>query len=243
MRRIDPVGASDIGAAVQLYDGVNKTSAALAYFDAPFGPNVYLIKIVIEIAEAPLSIRFANSSDAIVSYIWVVADNSEETRQPWLNVEADDGDGAKAVVPIDAYVGQSVALNGDGLFIRNIGGAPVTLVGFDPPLPAPYIVRGLPLTIAANSVSGGVLVGVEASAPAEIPPAVFRFVTRDKQDPGPFGLDFHNDSITLSAHIAPNNLWSPRKPADVGRRSPGVAATSWGQISSSAASTRCRMRS
>jgi N-acetylneuraminic acid mutarotase len=227
-RRVDPASNKDIGSAVELFDGVNKTSAALAFFAGPSGPTFYLLKIVVEIP-ASFSLRLVNTGGSVCSYIWVAADSAEATKQPWLTVEA-DGSGEAAVVPVDAYVGQPVELNATWLSVSNTGAGPVTLVGFDPPLPAPYVVRGLPVTVSANSRWGGVHVGVEASAPADIAPATFHFVTRDKHDPGPFGPDFHFDSVTLSAHIAANNLWAPRRPLSFLSKSERVAATAWGNV-------------
>ncbi len=230
-RLVDPAVSYSIGTGVQIYDGTNPTSAAIAYFSPPAVDNIHLLKVVIEIPHTRLWIRLTNNNAVACGHVWVVADNDEETKQAWLNVRTPYDLGAQVPVEVDAYIGQAAALNAEPLVVSNHGSGPLTIASCDPPLPAPYILRGVPLTVAANSMStGDVTIGLDKPAAAgAIAPANYRFLTRDKPDPGPFG-ELHNDSIALSARVGFNNVWTERKPMITARHSLGVATDSLGNI-------------
>lgn len=230
-RVVDPAVSYSIATGVQLFDSVNSTSAAIAYFAPPAANNVHLLKAVIEITNTSLWLRLSNPNEVSCYFVWVVADNDEDAKQPWLNVRTPYDAGAAVGVEIDAYIGQAAALNAELLVIENFGSGPLTLASIDPPVPKPYVMRGAPLTVAANSLSQGeVTIGFDRPTAAGSVAAVpYRFLTRDKPDLGPFG-DAHNDSILLSAQIGYNNLWTRKKPMITGRAFLAVATDVVGDI-------------
>jgi hypothetical protein len=196
---LDPNTATTIAAAVPLFDDVNPTGAALAYFAPPFVDNVYLLKVVIQIEATRLWIRIANTTGMDRNVVWVVADNEADTRQPWIH--ATHRNAVPAHIQFDAVAGQTLA---QPIEITNRGTGAFTAKGVTPPLTAPYTISGLPVTIGPNpSPSASVQVAFNAPSTAgEMPPAAFAFVTADKPDPGPFGAG-HNNQFILSARTRP----------------------------------------
>ena len=221
---IDPATANSIATAVQLFDGVNSTGAALAYFSPLAGNNVYLLKVAIEIPGSRLWLRITNGNAVSCGYVWVVADSDEDSKQPWLHVTSESFPGSPPAIVLDAYVGQGSDLNATPLTIANLGSGDLTVANSEPQLPAPYVLKGLPITIGANfQGKSAVTIGANApTAPGDIVPALFRLITASKPDPGPFG-DGHNDTLNLSAHVGPNNVWVPRHPMITGRSNLGAA--------------------
>ncbi len=230
-QEIDPTTATSIAAAVPLLDGVNSTSAALAYYSPDARDNVYLLKVAIEIPGSRLWLRITNRNSVSCGYVWIVADSDEDSRQPWLHVSSESFTGSPPAIALDAYIGQSADLNATPLTIANLGSGDATVTYSEPQLPAPYVLKGLPITVPANSqATGNVTIGADApTAPGDIAPAVFRLVTRDKSDPGPFG-DGHNDKFNLSAHVGPNDVWIPKRPMITGRAVLGAATGANGLI-------------
>lgn len=227
-RAIDP-SANNLASATQLYDAVNPTSAALAYFAGVDG-NMFLVKIVVEIPGTPLWLQLSNANQVACKYVWVVADDEADTAQPWINLVGPQGPGVNVPVVIDAYAGQPLELNAVGLTLQNFGSGASTIVSFSPPLPAPFASRGLPLTLAPNQISQRDLtLGVDKPTAGPRPPAVFRLATRDNNDPGPFGAQ-HNDGVTLSANVAVNNVWAPRANMMMGRMALAATAVANGGV-------------
>ena len=68
-RRVDAAVANSIGSAVELFDGVNPTSAALAYFEPTVVGNVRLIKIAPEIADTRLWMRLRQRGHRSVYFL------------------------------------------------------------------------------------------------------------------------------------------------------------------------------
>ena len=228
---IDPATANSIATAVQLFDGVNSTGAALAYFSPLAGNNVYLLKVAIEIPGSRLWLRITNGNAVSCGYVWVVADSDEDSKQPWLHVTSESFPGSPPAIVLDAYVGQGSDLNATPLTIANLGSGDLTVANSEPQLPAPYVLKGLPITIGANfQGKSAVTIGASApTAPGDIVPALFRLITANKPDPGPFG-DGHNDTLNLSAHVGPNNVWISKRPMITGRDDFGAATGANGLI-------------
>jgi len=216
---LDPNTAVALAAGVSLFDDVhNPVGAALAYFSPPYLDNVYLLKVAIEIPGTKLWIRISNTTGAARNFVWVVADNDAETRQPW--VHATYRDAAPAEITFNASVGQTSAEPAQPIAITNRGTGSLTVSGVNPAIAAPYTMSGLPLTLGPNpNTPATVTVSFDTPSTAgDIPAATFRFITNDNTDPGLFGAG-HNNKLILSAHILAG-IWSVIKVPDLGE---GVA--------------------
>jgi hypothetical protein len=230
-RPIDPNTAITVVSGIGLRDDVNTADAALAYFSPPFLHNVYLLKVVIEIPGTKLWIKITNTTGTDRNFVWVVADNDADTRQPW--VHATYRDAVPADIKFNAFVGQTSAETAQPIEISNRGTGAVTVSDVTPAIAAPYTISGLPVTLGPNpSTPATVTVGFNApSTPGDIPAAAFGFITSDKTDPGPFGAG-HNDQFILSAHThtrlpPPSFAPSPHQ-FDPKRGQPGLKAVLFG---------------
>ena len=222
---LDPEAAVSVTTAVQLYDDVNATSAALVYFTPPFQNNVYLLKAAVEITGTQFWIRITNTGGVARSFVWVVADSDADSQQPWIHVTANNV--APARLALDVTVGQPAAAP---LALTNFGTASVTVADITPALAAPFTIAGLPQHIAPNpSGPATVTVSVQSGAVSDFAPAVYNLVTSAKPDPGPFGAG-HNNQFILSAHIHLPGSWATKAPMPTPRWAFGLAAASNGKL-------------
>jgi N-acetylneuraminic acid mutarotase len=228
---LNPNTAINLGSAVALFDDVNNTAAALAYFVPPFSGNVYLLKVVIQIAGTRLWLRMTNTTgtepedDEPRRLVWVVADSERESRQPWIQVTSRFGNPAE--IKFDTFVGQMGA-TALPLQITNFGTGPLTVVGVTPALPAPFTVLDLPVTIGPNARALVRFMFDAPSSPGENAPAVFRLVTADPPDQGPFALG-HNDQFILNSRTF-SNVWVVRSPMPTGRLGLALSGAKNGRI-------------
>ena len=193
---IDPNAITSLGSAVLLKDGVNVGSAALAHFSPPYTDNVYLLKVVIQIADTTFSLKITNTTGVERDLVWVVAANDGASQQPWIHAAPEN-------VELDGTTGQTAPETAQPIRIANRGTGGVTVDAVMPAIAAPYVMSGLPLTLGANtSVPANISVGFDApSVPGNIPPKGYTFVTSNKTDPGPFGAG-HNDKLRLGARAS-----------------------------------------
>ena len=225
---LDPDIAVSPITAVPLYDNVNHTGAAAAYFSPPFRDNVYLLKVVIEIPGTRLWIRITNTArtnahdDGHRSFVWAVADSDADALQPWIHATFHGA--VPANIRFNATVGQTPA---QPVEINNFGTGPFTLSNVAPALTSPYTISGLPLTLGP-SASAKVTVGFNAITSGDLAPVVFSFVTTRNRDSGPFGPG-HNNQFILSAHTS-SNVWVTKAPMPTPRSGFGVAAASNGKL-------------
>ncbi len=128
-----------------LTDGFDATDAASAYFLPPYANNVYLLKVVIEIAGTILSIRITNNTAANRDFVWVVADSDANSQQPWIQV-------SPASLPYSAPRETRQQLRtAQPLLINNRGTGTLTVSNIVPALAAPYAVNsGLPAIVPPN---------------------------------------------------------------------------------------------
>ncbi len=184
------ITAITLGTAQALLDGTNATDAASAYFFPPHANNVYLLKVVINIAGTTLKIRITNNTAANRDFVWVVADSDADSQQPWINA-------TPATLVYNALVNQASSLTTLTVSIQNRGTGSLTVSSFTPALPANYTASGLPLTVIPNAPSGSIPIIFNApAAPATLPAALF---TLDG-DSGPVFGASHNREVTLSAN-------------------------------------------
>jgi hypothetical protein len=183
------ITATTLGTAQALLDGTNTTDAASAYFFPPHANNVYLLKVVINIAGTTLKIRITNNTAANRDFVWVVATSDPDSQQPWINA-------SPATLVYNALVNQATILTTLTVSVQNRGTGSLTVTSFSPALPASYTASGLPLTVLPNAPSGSIPIAFNApAAPGSVAAALF---TLDG-DAGPvFGVS-HNHSVTLSA--------------------------------------------
>jgi N-acetylneuraminic acid mutarotase len=228
---LDPNIAVSLATAVVLYDDVNSTGAALAYFLPPFRDNVYLLKVVIEIPGTRLWIRITNTTETNRhderprSFVWVVADGDDDARQPWIHATFHGA--APADVRFNAVVGQTPAETAQPVEINNFGTGQLSVGDVTPVLTSPYAMSGLPLTLGPNA-SATITVGFNAITPGDTAPTVFSFVTDNNSDPGPFGRG-HNNQLILSAHTS-SKVWVTRAPMPTTRLGFALAAASNGKL-------------
>lgn len=184
------ITASTLGTAQALLDGTNATDAASAYFFPPHANNVYLLKVVINIAGTTLKIRITNNTAANRDFVWVIADSDADSRQPWINA-------TPAALVYNALINQAASLTTLAISVGNSGTGSLTVSSFTPALPASYTASGLPVTVLPNAPAGSILVAFNApAAPATLPAALF---TLDGDNGPVFGAS-HNREVTLSAN-------------------------------------------
>jgi N-acetylneuraminic acid mutarotase len=236
--RLDAKTNTGLGSAVTLFDDVNPTGAALAYFVPPFLNNIYLLKVVIQIPGTRLWIKITNNGtddpdDEELNYrfVWVVADSDADSQQPWLHITYPEPDfvAGPANLKFNLSVSQGGTVVGKQLMVGNLGTGPVTLVNVTPSMGGtPFSISGLPQTINANTGSRAVVNFNVPTQVGDIPPAVFTFVTSNRPDAGPFGLG-HNNQIIASAHIS-SNVWVARAAMLTPRMSSAAAGARNGRV-------------
>ncbi|MER2626763.1 MAG: vWA domain-containing protein [Accumulibacter sp.] len=183
------ITATTLGTAQALLDGTNATDAASAYFFPPHANNVYLLKVVINIAGTTLKIRITNNTAANRDFVWVVADSDADSQQPWINA-------TPATLVYNALINQASSLTTLTVSVQNRGTGSLTVSSFTPALPANYTASGLPVTVLPNAPSGNIPIAFNAPAtPATLAAALF---TLDG-DSGPVFGASHNREVTLSA--------------------------------------------
>lgn len=198
-RKIDPNVAINLATAVPISGGLAPV-AARAHFTPPYTDNVYRLTVVIDVAGTKLWIRITNTTGIARDFVWVVADNEAETRQPWIHATL--GNAVPANIAFEAVTGET--RTAQPIAITNRGTGPMTVPTVAPPLGAPYSLTGLPAVLGPNPAAPAqVRISFHAPGdPGQIPPASFSFVTADKLDPGPFGPG-HNNAFSLSARAVP----------------------------------------
>jgi hypothetical protein len=187
------ITATSINTAQGLSDGVNPTDAASAYFFPPHADNVYLLKVVINIAGTTLKMKITNDTGAARDFVWVAGDSDAESQKPWIHV-------TPAALAYTALVNQDPDLTAQSVQITNRGTGNLTVNSIQPALPAEYVVlSGLPVTdLKPNpAVLPSVAIGFDAPAViGDTGPADFTF---DSTDTGAVKGAGRNNGLNLSA--------------------------------------------
>jgi N-acetylneuraminic acid mutarotase len=217
---VDPSTATSPASAVALSDDLHAQAAALAYFLPPYSDNVYPLKVLIEIAGTNLWIRIRNTTGADREVVWVVADSDDDALQPWIQA-------TPAALAFNAMGGLTAA---QSVEVVNRGTGPFSVVATNPVVGLPYTVSGLPATLGPNPATPAkVTIGFNSPGiPGDIGPSTFAFVTSDKEDPGPFNSDGHNNQFRLSAHIG--NVWVAKTAMPTKRFFLSLAAAASGKL-------------
>ena len=184
------VTAESIGAAQGLSDGsaANPTDAASAYFaGSPYPNNVYLLKVVIDIAATTLKLRITNDATPR-NYVWVVADSAASSKQPWLNTDPN-------VLDFTALINQTANQTAQAVLISNSGTGSLVVNGVAPAIAAPFVLNTpLPATLLPNTTES-LAIGFSATVIGNTPPAAVVFNSSDTaagSNPG------HNNQLKLS---------------------------------------------
>ena len=186
------ITATSLATGQALKDGFNSTDAATAYFLPPFSNNVYLLKVVIDIAGTTLLMRITNNTADPHDFVWVVADSDANSQQPWIQV-------APTSLAYTALVNQTATQTAQSLQINNRGTGSMTVSTITPGIAAPYAVNsGLPATLPPNPASvSNVVIGF--NAPATTGTTAASSYTTDG-DPGAVAGSGRNNAFSLSAN-------------------------------------------
>lgn len=226
-QKVNPNIANNIASAVTLHDDVNSTGAALAYFSPPFDQHVWLLKVVIEIPGTRLWVRITNDANSDpdaepVHLVWVVADNDEETRRPWIHVTY--AGSVPAQVKFDAVSGQTAAQTAQPVQVNNLGTGPLTVTDVSVTRSAPFVVAGIPIQLGPNAkLLGPVTIGLNASN--TLGDMAASAINLTGNDPGPFGAG-HNNQVIITAQVGSSlsNTWRTMTPMPHRRGYLGMAA-------------------
>src|SRR6266850_2186576 len=187
------IAATSIGAVQALLDGTNVTGAASAYFaGASFVNNVYLLKVVIDIAGTTLKLRITNNTGAARDFVWVVGSSGTESQKAWIHA-------SPAALTYTALINQSAAQTAQSIQLINRGTGDLTVSGVSPAIAAPFQnTSGLPVTIAPNAAApSNVVIGF--NAPATIGDTPLVKISFASNDPAPAVGGGHNNQFRLSA--------------------------------------------
>ena len=186
------IAATSIGAVQALLDGTNVTGAASAYFaGASFVNNVYLLKVVIDIAGTTLKLRITNNTGAARDFVWVVGSSGTESQKAWIHA-------SPAALTYTALINQSAAQTAQSIQLINRGTGDLTVSGVSPAIAAPFQnTSGLPVTIAPNAAPSNVVIGF--NAPATIGDTPLVNISFTSNDPAPAVGGGHNNQFRLSA--------------------------------------------
>jgi hypothetical protein len=195
---IDPNVNTSGGTRVQLSDETGLVAAAANFVPRfvqgvpVYHDNVYLLKVVLFPPIAQLRIRITNKTEADRDFVWVVADNEDESRQPWIHATPPG-------ISFDMLTGET---REQEIQISNRGTGHLVVRGLDPGFPSSGAdgsqVGPLPMTLAPNTSAK---LSLEFSAADE----ARDFETIPQQlisdDPGPFGAQAHNRDFNIGLRI------------------------------------------
>jgi hypothetical protein len=184
------ITATDITTAQALLDGTNDTDAASAYFELPHANNVFLLKVVINIAGTTIKVRLTNTTGTPREFVWVVGDTDANSQRPWIHLSPD-------AIEFAALVGETSDKTAQSLGIINRGTGPLTITGVSPAVSTPFTVAALASNVLPNAaVPANLTLGFDA--PLVIgPTAIATFELQG--DSGAVAGAGHNKQFTLSA--------------------------------------------
>lgn len=185
------ITATNIGTAQGLGDGTNPTDAASAYFSPPHTNNVYLLKVVINIAGTTLKLKITNNTGAARDFVWVAADSTANSHQPWIHVSPN-------ALSYVALINQTSSQTAQSLQVTNRGTGPLDVTGVTPAIAAPYTIAGLPVTLDPNPAAPA-NVSIGFAAPGAVSDTPLAGFTINSTDPGPVFGAKHNQAFTLVA--------------------------------------------
>jgi probable HAF family extracellular repeat protein len=147
--------------------------------------------VVLFSRDAQLRIRITNKTEADRDFVWVVADNEDESRQPWIHATPPS-------ISFDVLAGQTAQRD---LKITNRGTGRLRVSDLDPGFPAggpnELDVFPLPLRLAPNHTS---TLRFEFHAQDELKDITIpQHLLSD--DPGPFGGQGHNRDFVLGIRV------------------------------------------
>jgi hypothetical protein len=185
------ITATSIAMPQALSDGVNGTPAASAYFNPPHVNNVYLLKVIIDIAGTTLKIRITNNTAVARDFVWVAADSAADSQQPWIHATPN-------ALNFTALINQTSDETAQSIQITNRGTGPLSVTAVSPAIAAPYTISGLPVNVDPNpAAASNVVIGF--NAPGAIGDTPLAGFTLTSTDPGPSFGTGHNNQFNLSA--------------------------------------------
>lgn len=148
------------------------------------GEHVYAIRILIDRRGSTWQLRITNNDDAERKFTWVVADNEEESKQPWLNLPQ--------ALRFDGEVGKRVTQSVD---VRNLGTGELEIFLGGLPTDSKFQLDLRPVDIVPNHC-GKLIITFNAPATAGTTAELYTVKSNDKQATK---SDHHNNQIRFTA--------------------------------------------